>query len=317
MAPVIDDYLAYVRRTFTADTHRSYSVWMGTWRDHLGDRAGEPSSWTAHDVEGWQQDLMERLAPSSQAMTAAILRSLIRWAVRHDRGVAAKLLEAVETPRVPAPEPRPLPAPDLDRILSYLRPRRRHAPLSFWRDRALVFYLLTTGARVSEVLQVDIADIGDAPAMVRQKGGRMKSLFCPPAVQEAIWEYVRRRDDDHPALWISIVPGHKPQAMSAGAVRSMCLRLAKLAGVKPFSTHRLRHTCATELLDAGVAWEVIQAHLGHRPGSRSLAGYAEIRQRRRSEVLEVMQRRIASPKIRPPKVAGVAIKAGRRRTPLV
>lgn len=313
---LVDDFLRSVARRYTPDTLKSYTTWTTSWQISLGERANRPETWSVRDVEGWQESLAERLSPSSQATAAACLRGLLKWAVRHDRPVKQTLWMTVDRPKIPRLLPRPLPADHLTRLLLYLKPRRTHAPLTYWRDRALVYYLLTTGARVSEVLQVDVDEIGNAPAMVRQKGGGMKALFAAPSAQEAIWDYLRHRDDNHPALWITTTDNQPVRAMSSEAVRRMCHRLAEQVGIRPFTTHQLRHTCATELLDAGVAPEVVAAHLGHH-GLGSLAGYGEIRLGRRAEAVAAMEARVAGVALRPPGVAGVVLKAGRRRTPLV
>lgn len=313
---LVDDFLRWVSRQYTPSTLKGYTTWVTDWQLYLGDRANIPQSWTVRDVEGWQEQLAERLAPSSRATAAACLRGLLKWAVRHDRPVKENLWMTVDRPKIPRLLPRPLPAQNLTRLLTYLRPRRKHAPLSYWRDRALVFYLLGTAARVSEALQVSVDDVGEAPAMVRQKGGAMKVLFAPPVCQEAIWDYLRHRSDNHPALWITTTDNQPVRAMSSEAVRRMCHRLARQVGVPPFTTHQLRHTAATELLDAHVAPEVVAAHLGHS-GMGSLAGYGEIRLGRRAEAVAALQARIAGEQMRPPNVAGVVLKAGRRRVRLV
>jgi integrase len=191
--------------------------------------------------------------------------------------------------------PRPIAKADLEIIKAYLLPRRPHMGIVALRDRALFFYLLTTGARVSEALQVRRDDL-DAP-VVRQKGGSEKVLLMPPGAHELIDDYLRARIDREPWLWIT----HKTNApitrLGAPGVREVWRKLAKKLGITPWTTHQLRHTCATELLEAGVPELVIAEHLGHH-GLASLHIYGQVRDKQRQAAVAVMDQLVQAPRAR-------------------
>lgn len=305
-----DDFLRAGAGRFTAGTLKSYGWALRRWERYLGDRAADPSSWTILDVEGWQVDLVESgLNANSRQLAAAALRSLLKWAARHDRPVRAELHFAVDTVKRPRLLPRPIPPADLDRILAHFAKHRPKAPLVWWRDRALFLYMLSTGARVSEVLQLD-ADQLPQGAVVRQKGGSQKVLFTTDQALQAIAEYMARRTDNHPALWVTCVSNRPIRALTDYSVRVIWKRLSDQLGITSFTTHQLRHSCATELMDAGVPVEVIQKHLGHR-NLATLAGYAELRMGRRQEAVEAMEKRLGA--VKRPGQRFVAIKGGRGR----
>jgi integrase len=85
-------------------------------------------------------------------------------------------------------------------------------------------------------------------------------------------------------------------------VRLIWIRLARLAGVKPWTTHQLRHTCATILLHAGVPLIVIAEHLGHS-GLGAVHRYAEVGEDLRQRAIDVMQGSLIGP---PPEPVGAS-----------
>jgi integrase/recombinase XerD len=66
-----------------------------------------------------------------------------------------------------------------------------------------------------------------------------------------------------------------------------CRERAGLA--RHFTTHSLRHSIATHLLDAGASLELVQDHLGHR-NIRSTAIYARITDRHREAFMRSIER---------------------------
>jgi site-specific recombinase XerD len=236
-------------------------------------------------LEDWQDTMVERKwKPRSRSLAGTAARQFLRWAA--ERGVVDFRLEKVLA-KVKTPDalPRPIPKADLEIIKAYLLPRHPHMNQVALRDRALFFYLLTTGARVSEALQVRRDDL-DGP-VVRQKGGSEKRLLMPPAAAELVSDYLRSRADKSPWLWISHRTNAPLGRLGPPGVREIWRKLAKKLDLKPWTTHQLRHTCATELLEAGVPELVIAEHLGHH-GLGSIHIYGQVRAKQRQQAVDVM-----------------------------
>lgn len=312
---LVEDFLRAGGIRFADNTLRSYAWALRDWQRFIDGRGhADPASWEPRDVEAWQAHLVDReLAATTRQLAGSALRSCLKWAARHDRAVRADLYLTVDKVKKPRLIPRPIPPADLDRILAHYAKLRPRAPLVWWRDRALFLYLLSTGARVNEALQLD-ADQLPQGAIVRQKGGGEKVLFTTDVAMGAIADYMRRRRDNHPALWITCISNRPVAALDPHGVRRIWVRLAAQLGITPFTTHQVRHTTATELMDAGVAPEVIAKHLGHK-GLASLGGYAELRMGRRREAIDALERRIGSD-MKQPGQRFVAVKGGRRRVDL-
>lgn len=238
------------------------------------------------DIEAFQDMLAgEGLARQSQRLAATALRELFKWAAAR-RLVPAELHLAVTRIRVPRTQPKPLDERDLMRLLFYLLPARPEMSEVAARDRALFLYLLGTTARVSEVLQVSRRDY--EKAWVVQKGGGNQLLLAPPIVTAAVDDYLRLRKDDSPWLWVTYDSNRPRRRITREGVLEIWKRMAQRFGVKPFTTHEIRHTASTILLDQGVQEAIIAAQMGHTDLS-TLAGYAKLRPGRRQKALDAMQ----------------------------
>lgn len=311
-------YKGYLRRRGRSEnTVRAFDCWFRDFDRYLARLGIEVESVSSVQLERWQEGLAARsLAPRTQQLAATSVRNAIRWAIQRRSWDFDQpdVWEALAAPRAPKLLPRPLPRATVDRITAYLAPRRINGDLYFYRTRAMWFYMVTTGARVSEVLSLERDDLAHDGPVVRQKGGSQKALWAPPAAMGAVLDYVRRRDDDHPALWVT--HGNPPvRSLAPAGVREQWHQLADRLSIPRWTTHQLRHTCATELLDAGVPPEVVAAHLGHH-GLASLAGYGEVRLGRRQLAVQAMEDRFA--RMKPDGMRVVALKGGRgRRTEIL
>jgi integrase/recombinase XerD len=137
------------------------------------------------------------------------------------------------------------------------------------RDRALLELLYSTGARISEVVGLDIDDLDLDPGevLLRGKGSKQRVVPVGSYAQQAVQTYlVRARPElaahgrGTPAVFLNTL-GRRLSRQSGWSV----LRLAaERAGItSPVSPHTLRHSFATHLLAGGADVRVVQELLGH------------------------------------------------------
>ena len=136
------------------------------------------------------------------------------------------------------------------------------------RDRALLELMYATGARVSEVLALDLDDLID-PTLVRLFGKGSKERVVPVGsfAQRALEAYLVRvrpglvaLGKGTPALFLN-QRGGRLSRQSAWQVISAAGKLAGLGD--EVSPHTLRHSFATHLLEGGADVRVVQELLGH------------------------------------------------------
>jgi integrase/recombinase XerD len=277
----------------------------GRWLDQEAIRDAEQLS--GRHLEEWQDFRATEVAPATQQLAATAVRAALRWAAMQVPPLCPPPLWLhVITARRGRLMPRPIPREDLDRLLAALTPRpqrlaRAGIPgpagpeleyLLRLRTRALFLVILSSGARVSEALSLDRDQIRDRAAAVIQKGGSGKLLVVSAAAESAIADYLSARRDSCAALFVV----HEPQQRTARrlARSSEQLRwdvLCQELGIGRFTTHQIRHSCATELLRQGVDSLIVAKHLGHHDLS-SIAGYAEVGLDTRHRMLEDLDDRI-------------------------
>lgn len=134
------------------------------------------------------------------------------------------------------------------------------------RDRALLAFYVSTGARASELLgvTVDMVDVGAQRIAVRRKGsGRVQWLPASPDafVWLRLYEQQARRPAGEAALWLT---RRAPvRALSYAAARRMLQRANDTLGTG-WTLHDLRHTAAQRMVeDPGLSLVDVQWVLGH------------------------------------------------------
>ena len=168
-------------------------------------------------------------------------------------------------------EPEPLPRYLTDEQVSLLRQEieRRVAQATEFRqrrdallDRAAFYLFWQSGLRIGEVeeLRLEDLDLAGRRLSVRQsKGLKDRTVYLTHATVQALKEYLAVRGPgptDHVFLY-------RNQAVSKDLLRGHLKAAGKQAGVDVYP-HRLRHTTATQLLNAGCRITSIQKLLGHK-----------------------------------------------------
>ncbi len=138
------------------------------------------------------------------------------------------------------------------------------------RDRALLEFLYATGARVSEVLALDVDDLDEQSQVVRLqgKGGKQRLVPIGSHARDALAAYlvrsrpslVAKSKHGQPALFLNSTGGRLSRQSAWLIIKNAAQAANISADVSP---HVLRHSFATHLLDGGADVRVVQELLGH------------------------------------------------------
>jgi site-specific recombinase XerD len=140
------------------------------------------------------------------------------------------------------------------------------------RDIALLSLLYNTGARASEVVDLNIVHLRlDTPPQVQILGKGRKVRVCPiwRETADAIRTYLRERDDGNSPDAPVFLSTYNKRISRFGIVAILKRHVATAAKRQPtlasksVSPHTLRHTAAMHLLQSGVELNVIKSWLGH------------------------------------------------------
>lgn len=198
----------------------------------------------------------------------AAIRALFRYAaLRHpEHAGSIQQVLAIPTKRYDRTEVSYLCPVEVDALLA--APQR--ATWTGRRDHALLVLTIQTGLRVSELTQLTNADLNLGPtAHVKCHGKGRKERVTPLTTQTVavlrVWIRERAGAPTDP-----LFPTLRGSHLSVDAVQWLLAKHAAVAtgicpslSAKKISPHVLRHTCAMNLLQAGVDTSVIALWLGH------------------------------------------------------
>nr|WP_189224897.1 site-specific tyrosine recombinase XerD [Saccharothrix coeruleofusca] len=256
------DHLAVERGT-ARNTLDSYARDLRRYAEHLAARGiTDLAGVTEAVVADFLASLRERgLAASSAARTLVAVRGLHRFA--HREGVTpADPARAVHPPTPPRRLPKALPVDDVLRLLD--TPGDTPAAL---RDRALLELLYSSGARISEVVGLDVDDVDAAErtVLLDGKGGKQRVVPVGRPALAALESYLVRARPSlakraNPALFLNARGGRLSRQTAWHVLKTAAERAGITAEVSP---HTLRHSFATHLLEGGADVRVVQELLGH------------------------------------------------------
>lgn len=264
-----EDHLALERRC-SAYTVRNYRQafedlyrWLassGLWQrglPHLGMR----------DMRDFVIEAQMRFDRRTLHNHVSGLRTFFRYWMRRGRLTRNPLL-GVPLPKLEKRLPQFLTEEQMKQLLS--GPERLLAQgtvdaRTAWRDRLAMELLYGGGLRVSELVALNYGAIDVSAGVARVVGKGRKERLCPLG-RVAVAVLVRYRDAfaSAPGPDSAVLVNPDGSRMSARAVQLMLKRYLGLAGLPlDLSPHKLRHSYATHLLNAGADLRLVQELLGH------------------------------------------------------
>ncbi len=186
--------------------------------------------------------------------------------------------------KLPDALPRAIPSEDIKLLLE---------AITTVRDQAMILLLLRTGMRIGELLEVKFIDISFAERKILiyigEKNYQGRAVYYSEDAEQALQQWLKVRDKTAEFLF----PGKwgRPNLSYVSAWQGMKKNLGR-AGLshKGYSLHSLRHTFATDMLNAGMRLEVLQQLLGHQEIEMTMR-YARIAdQTREYEYFKAMDR---------------------------
>lgn len=203
---------------------------------------------------------------SSLARKLAALRSLYRFLAREGR-TGLNPAEEVRSPKQPQYLPRVLTKDDAEALMELPEGNS----LAAARDRAILETLYSTGARVGELVGMNLEDLNLADGLVRIRGKGRKERIVPvgAVAVEAIRDYhaqLRTAPGRRAVTTDSVTPAfcnNRGGRLTARSVERIVGKYSAQLASGRVNPHALRHSFATHLLDEGADLRAIQEMLGH------------------------------------------------------
>jgi site-specific recombinase XerD len=201
--------------------------------------------------------LRKRMNPASINLYLVIIRVFYDYLRYEEKVVLTNPVKRNRRLRVPKPLPRSLRDPEVEKLFGAIKNKR---------DVAMFKLMLRCGLRVEEVSNLTLGDIDlkKRRIIVQQgKGGKGRVVYISDDAHDALVVYLKIRSHYRIKKVFLVEKGtYKGQPISVRGIQKRIEYYAKKSGVK-VSCHRLRHTMATQLLNAEAEVETIQDLLGH------------------------------------------------------
>jgi site-specific recombinase XerD len=243
------------RRNLSAHTTKNYInslrqfvLWLGVPIEHV----------THKEVSAYIDHLMARgLNPETINSQLNRIRQFYRYLQDHEQLRLVNPVKSSHRLRVPKPLPKHLQDGQVKAFLDV--PKRP-------RDQAMFLLMLRCGLRVEEVanLTLDVIEFKRRRIWVQDgKWGKDRMVYISNDAMKALIEYLRiRSESETPKVFLVEKGTYRGQPISIRGIQKRMEYYAKKGGLK-VSCHQMRHTMATQMLNAGAELVTIQDLLGH------------------------------------------------------
>jgi len=256
--PYIKEYLRdQYRRHCRPNTLRNSLIAIDQFLDFI-KKAGKThlEEITREDLGAWIEYGQDKgLKASTVKMRLRTLNAFLRYLIERDV-IRPEVLSRRMIIKVPDSLPRAMDSEEVRHLISVI---------DTIRDRAMILVLLRTGMRIGELLNTLVEDVNLTEQRIaiyeaeKTRIGRV--VYLSDDAIGALKAWLKKRDPHKAYLFY----GQGRHMLTYPAARAMFVKYLERAGLshKGYSLHCLRHTCATELLNAGMRLECVQQLLGH------------------------------------------------------
>ena len=199
------------------------------------------------------------LSASSRARKLATIRSFYNYLTNKKHLLRENPVKDIDSPKLRKTLPKYLTLDQSTELLDAVDGKNQE------RDYCILTLFLNCGLRISELIGLNLNDINEDTLRVLGKGNKVRILYLNDACQDALNTYLAVRRPitgrDANALFLS----SRNERVSRSTVHAMVKKRLTAAGIdsSEYSSHKLRQTAATLMLQQGVDVRAVQEVLGH------------------------------------------------------
>lgn len=232
-------------RGFSTNTEKTYLFYN---QKFLAFTQKEPKDIGEAEIKLY---LAQLLSDEKQKSSVALVRSALLF---YYNEILKKSIGGIKTPKIPKKLPITLTREEIKHLIE---------AASHEKSKLLIKLLYASGLRISEALKLKVEDLEQEQKIgwVRGgKGGKDRMIILSTQVLEDLRTFLRTRSIVSGYIFL----GRSGKPMSSRNAQKIICNAARAAGIaKQVTPHKLRHSFATHLREAGQDLRVIQELLGH------------------------------------------------------
>jgi site-specific recombinase XerD len=254
----VEEYLRYqYRRHFRPNTIRnSYNALLPFLLFIKQKGNGGIEEVEKGDLEAFVEHEQDRgLKLSTVRMRLAVSKAFLRFMIENG-ALGEEVFPWKLKIKMPETLPRAMDPDDVEQLL---------AVKGSIRDRAMILLLLRTGMRIGELLSTKVMDVNMEEQKIliyeSEKNQRGRVVYFSDDAKVALQAWLKKRDQRAELLFY----GYRGRALSYQAARVVFVKYIEKADLshKGYTLHCLRHTYATDLLNARMPLECLEKLMGH------------------------------------------------------
>ena len=286
---LVINYLHFltVERGLSANTVTSYRNDLDQFVKYLKKQNfAKFSEVTRQDITAYlQEETAQKKANSSIVRSVTSLRRFFSYLI-HEKKITTDPMSLIDTPKQEKHLPEVLSRHEVEQLLETTNVGE---PLGL-RDRAILELMYATGLRVSEVINLKLADLHLPVGLLKTIGKGQKERIVPIGDTAAYWinEYLEHgrtkllKEKRSDFLFLNF---HGNQLTRQGIWKNLKIQVQKAGITKNITPHTLRHSFATHILENGADLRIVQELLGHADISTTQI-YTHLSKRRLSEIYD-------------------------------
>ena len=265
-----ESFLSHCRSAVSLSEHtlRAYTFDLEDFQNHA-KRETKLASLDKDNLRNFIRHLREerKLKEITIKRRIACLKLLFRW-TKQEGAISINPFDNLnERIRLPKRLPRALGSEEISQLAGAVKLEKSDSSFQEFATGIAIKLLLTTGIRVGELVKIDIDDLvlSDSSLKIHGKGNRQRLVYLfEPKLNQAIAQYLPLRQIKSTATKkLFVTEAGTP--FTTQKTRKLLGNLASQAGIqRRITPHMLRHTTATQLLEAGVDIRYVQRLLGHQ-----------------------------------------------------
>lgn len=286
---LVINYLHFltVERGLSANTVTSYRNDLDQFVKYLKKQNfAKFSEVTRQDITAYlQEETAQKKANSSIVRSVTSLRRFFSYLI-HEKKITTDPMSLIDTPKQEKHLPEVLSRHEVEQLLETPNVGE---PLGL-RDRAILELMYATGLRVSEVINLKLADLHLPVGLLKTIVKGQKERIVPIGDTAAYWinEYLEHgrtkllKEKRSDFLFLNF---HGNQLTRQGIWKNLKIQVQKAGITKNITPHTLRHSFATHILENGADLRIVQELLGHADISTTQI-YTHLSKRRLSEIYD-------------------------------